>query len=669
MFEVLDAALYDSASGNVYFFRGDRYVAYRPGRGVVPLAGGRLVRQLGVDGWQGLPDEFRGGIDAVMDYPPDGVVYFFRGASYVAYAASGPVPLADGRIVRRLRVDGWEGLPVAFRDGVDAALYDRSRRQTWLFRGDQYVEYGPAPGSVAVHKLEDRFALGSFASGIDTVLDYSPKGRRYFFRGREYVRVRADGGMEPRYPARIGGPYGRGLVGGKGGGWPGLSRIIAGPMVGPATPTTATIWIWAVDRETVDRLRLGLEGVSRTPAVRDLVDPRLRGGLDRAYAGSQIVALSLDALEPGRSYDAELTLDDGGPVLDRVAFRTAQLPASHGKVELVIGSCADHPNHPDMPVFERMAERRADAAILLGDNCYYVNGLGSSNKSVWLGGWFRADWDDPRRMLLRQLAARNLPQFAALSRTTNMHATWDDHDFGFNNSAGHDTCKWVGRELASMIFRAMWPASYVAEDGRSIYHTFRTGPVEVFVTDTRYEKNHRARVSLGEVQLRWLLERLAASDAPVKILVVSSQFLYRPKPESFISEAPAERAAILDALGLGSAPGRVRGRVLLVAGDVHHSELLRAPSTGAPKVLEFTSSSIRTGESGSPMTEWEPGSQLWTVQRDAFGVVSVDVRSWTGDVVDGTITIEARDAAGELLKVGDRLCRTVWHLADGTLGS
>lgn len=55
-----------------------------------------------------------------------------------------------------------------------------------------------------------------------------------------------------------------------------------------------------------------------------------------------------------------------------------------------------------------------------------------------------------------------------------------------------------------MIFRAMWPARYVAEDGRSIYHTVRTGPVEVFITDTRYEKNHRTPAIFGAVQLRWL---------------------------------------------------------------------------------------------------------------------------------------------------------------------
>jgi alkaline phosphatase D len=403
--------------------------------------------------------------------------------------------------------------------------------------------------------------------------------------------------------------------------------------------------------------------------VRDLVDPLLGAALDRAYAGSQIVALTLDALAPGRSYDAELTLDDDGPVLDRLAFRTAHPPASHGTVELVVGSCADLTDHADVPVFERMAERRADAAILLGDNCYYVNWFGSTLDSPWAGGWVRADWDDPRRMLVRQLAARNLPQFAALARTTNMYATWDDHDFGFNNSAGHDPARWAGRDLSSAIFRAMWPGPYVAEDGRSIYHTFRTGPVEVFVTDTRYEKNHRAQVTLGAAQLRWLLARLAASDAPVKILVVSSQFLYRPKHESFLAEAAGERAAILDALGLGSSPATVRGRVLLVSGDVHYSELLRAPTTGVPKLLEFTSSSIRTGEHGDPMTEWAPGSQIWAAQRDAFGVISVDVRGFRGDTVDGTIAIEARDAAGEILSVGGRPCRTVWNLADGTLGS
>jgi hypothetical protein len=636
MLDTLDAALFDPASGNAHFFSGDRYVEYAPGRGCVPLADGRLVRRLGVDGWTQLPEALRGGIDAAMFYPPDGVTYFVRGDRYIEYSATAVAPL------RRLGIDGWTHLPAELHAGIDAAFYCRVHGCAYWFRGDRYA--GP---DGKLRSLSDGWGLAAFTA-IDAALDYPPNNRIYFFHGRDYVRADPETGVEPHYPARVGAPYGRGLVAGKGGGWLGLSRLVAGPLVGPVAATTATLWLWTLDLDTVARLRLVVAGQVHTPIVRDLVDPGLRETVDRIHAGSQIVALELAGLVPGQDHAIELTVDDR--VLDRVALRTAQAPASHGRVELVIGSCADMSTHRDVPVFARMAERGADAAILLGDNCYYINLFGSSSNHLLRGGWFRADWDDPRRMLLRQLAARNHPDFAAVARTTSFHAIWDDHDFAYNNAAGHDAIAWVGRQLSASIFRALWAGAYV--DDHAIYHSFRNGPVEVFVTDNRYDKDLRRQQMLGPAQLAWLLEGLAASDAPVKVIAVGSQFLYRRKHESFHTDAPGERAAILDAVE------RAGGRVLVISGDVHFSELVRAPAYAAtPTLLEFTSSSIRTGEVGEPTPEWEPGTQLWAVQADAFGVVAIDVRAPD----EGTITLEARDDRGELLR------RTVWNLADGAL--
>ncbi len=630
MLDVVDAALSDPTSGEVTLFRGGRYMVFADRR-PRPLPDGRIARRLGIDGWTELPSELHGGIDAALWIPTEGA-YLFRGSRF----------WIDGR-VGQLGVDGWQRLPRQFHDGIDTAFHDRTRGRTLFVRGTRYVEY-------------ETGAEGELASALDAIVEAF--GSTYAFVGRDYARWDVERREVAGPLRRIGAPYGRGLPSRKGGGWPGASHLIAGPMVCTAESGVVAVWVWAIDRATVERLRLRTHGEVRVPDVRALVTPRLRNAVDEVWLGSQIVTLALR--DPGP--ELELLLDD--EVLDRITVRVPSPVADRGTVRFVVGSCADLSTFRDAPVFDRMTEHAADAALLLGDNCYYVNALGESSDSFWKGGWLRADWDDPARMLKRQLAARNQPELANLGRRTPMHATWDDHDFGYNNATGFDRASWAGRELSAEVHRAMWGATY--ETHPAIYYAFRTGPVHVFVTDSRYAKDRRAEVILGEAQRTWLLDAMAASDAPLKILVSSTQLLYRQHSESFPVDAPGERSVLLAALGVDD-PSAIRGRVLVVSGDVHYSELSRAPVSETPQILELTSSGIRTGESDDPLDEWVSGARLWVAQADAYAVVSVEIEGWDGATVLGTVTIEARDQRGELLVDGERPCRTIWELATGTL--
>ena len=625
MLDVIDAAL-TAPSGEVTLFRGGRYIVFADRR-LVPLPDGRIARRLGIDGFTELPPEMHAGIDAALW---DDGTWLFRGPRF----------WFDGRL-GRLGIDGWQRLPRSFHAGIDTVFHDRLHGRTLFVRGTHYVEYETgAEGELAIAPDAIACAFGS----------------TYAFVGRDYARW--DGRELVGPLRRIGAPYGRGLPSKKGGGWLGASHLIAGPMVGATTPDAAVIWIWAIDRETVERLRLRVDGEVHVPDVRALVTPRLRPAVDEVWPGSQIVTLELRGVQG----DLELLLDD--EVLDRITVRRPSPPMDRGAVRFVVGSCADLSTFRDAPVFDRMTEHEADAALLLGDNCYYVNALGESSDSFWKGGWLRADWDDPARMLKRQLAARNQPELANLARRTAMHATWDDHDFGYNNATGFDRGSWVGRELSADIHRAMWGAAY--ETDPAIYYAFRTGPVHVFVTDSRYAKDRRAQVIFGDTQLAWLLEAMAASDAPLKLLVSSTQLLYRQHSESFPIDAPGERSALLAAFGVDG-PSKITGRVLVVSGDVHYSELSRAPISGTPQILELTSSGIRTGETDDPLAEWVPGARVWVAQADAYAVVTVEIEGWDGATVVGTVTLEARDQRGELLLDGDRPCRTIWDLATGRI--
>ena len=671
MFNVIDAAFYYPTNEHAYFFRGDSYAKYAPGVGVVPL-NGRLRRQTGIDEWGGLPAHFMTGVDAALYYPSRSSAYFFKGSEYVKYKdGEGVVPLSSGSVVRRIGIDGWTSFPPSFRTGLNAAVYFRDREHAYFFKGSEYIKYKPGQGVVPLSNgnLIRRVGIdgwiglpAAFKTRIDAAIDYEPNDKLYFFRDRQYVRWTPGEGVDPRYPRRIGLMHGIDLVNGDRGGWFGLSDVVAGPTLGPVTEDTVTIWLWLSRRELFDRLKIIVGKEERVVVGVNPADTMLDCAISSIACGSAIRLLPIEKLSPATAYTIKLILD--GVELDEVNVRTAPVPAQTGRVTFVCGSCSDMSKYADVPTFEQMANSKPDLAVFAGDNCYYVHAERTTGRT----GPRPRDWESLKRMLLRHIQARNHAQFATLSRSTPLYATWDDHDFGYNNAAGADLFDWwVGRDAAAAVFRAIWPGNHDLSGANAIYQRFRFGPVEFFITDTRYHKNTKSEEMWGPVQLKWLLNGLRTSEAPVKVVVVATQFLFRKETEGHRSQAPGERRAVLDLLVNAVGASKVLGRVLFVSGDVHYTELLRMPTTGrVVELLEFTSSPLRRDVSGSPEGEDEVGSRLWAAKRDNFGIVTIDVQHIRKDSsVDGTITIEARGSAGEVLEGGD--CRSVWDLGTGAI--
>src|SRR5262249_33534351 len=71
----------------------------------------------------------------------------------------------------------------------------------------------------------------------------------------------------------------------------------------------------------------------------------------------------------------------------------------------------------------------------------------------------------------------------------------------------------------------MWAQrSYGTAETPGIFSTVRMGPVELFLTDGRYERRERHQI-LGAAQLGWLKQRLRSSTAPIKLVLSGSQVL------------------------------------------------------------------------------------------------------------------------------------------------
>jgi alkaline phosphatase D len=360
--------------------------------------------------------------------------------------------------------------------------------------------------------------------------------------------------------------------------------ISSGPMVGHVTADTARIWARSSRARTLE-LTLAAEGGDPLPPLEAAAEP----------ARDFCVVFEARGLRPGTRY--RYTIGRGLPGARDGSFTTAPPDDARGAVTLALGSCAHHDRFPSQPVWTAIGNSGAEALVLLGDTPY-IDSTALARQ----------------RQRYREFYA--VPELAPLLARLPTTAVWDDHDFGANDADG----RLEGKEEARRAF-VEHHANPSYGDGRAgIYTSFRRGPIEVFLLDTRWFANRGpspvapARPTLlGEAQWRWLLDGLQASTAPFKLLACGTVWNrhVRPGKVDHWMAFPHEREALFRFLG----EKRIGG-VVLAAGDLHRSRALRHPA----------------GETGAGYDLWEliTSPLANTVHEDA-GVPAPEVAFDLGD--------------------------------------
>ena len=202
---------------------------------------------------------------------------------------------------------------------------------------------------------------------------------------------------------------------------------------------------------------------------------------------------------------------------------------------------------------------------------------------------------DVQRTRYAEFAA--VPDFASLLRNRPLYATWDDHDFGANDSDG----QLAGKDDARRAFIEYHANPSYGEGDQGVYTKFRQGGVEVFLLDTRYfagtEPSPVAAgqpTLLGTRQWEWLRRELRASTAPFKLLASGMIWngAVRPGKPDHWGSYPGEREALFRFIGQERIPV-----VVLAGGDVHRTRVLRYDTTdlaGYP-LTELITSPIHAG--------------------------------------------------------------------------
>lgn len=275
-----------------------------------------------------------------------------------------------------------------------------------------------------------------------------------------------------------------------------------------------------------------------------------------------------------------------------LSFSSAELKSDFSNEEsiskIAFGSC----NNPSTkkgftPIFDTIIAKQPDVFVFLGDNIY-------------------GDTKNMNVLKAKYQELEDVDDFRKLRESTQLIATWDDHDYGVNDG-GNTYSK---REDSQAIFLDFFkePADSPRRTREGIYTSYTFGPkgkfCQIILLDTRYfrdplKKNKKSNSAagwysptkdasmtlLGEDQWKWLEQQLQVS-ANLRIIASSIQLLAFEKGMENWGNVPHEQQRLFDLLKKHKAE-----HTFAISGDVHFAELSKKDIGGYP-FYDLTSSGI-----------------------------------------------------------------------------
>jgi alkaline phosphatase D len=393
-----------------------------------------------------------------------------------------------------------------------------------------------------------------------------------------------------------------------------LAQVVSGPMLGQVELRTAKIWLEVVPSVKSVALQYHKQGAM---AKKTIV---YKGALGNDF---NPLMFAIGGLEPNTTYEYSFLIN-GKPAKQRGAFTTKELwqyrkPAPD--FTFLTGSCAyfnepryDRPGTPygqDSSIFETMATEKAAFMLWTGDN-WYTREVDYS--SEW-GLWYRPHRD--RSLTVLQPFLKAMPHYAS----------WDDHDYGPNNSAA----SYILKKESRKVFLNYWANPSYGQDGEGIYTMLSYSDVDIFLCDDRWwrsadevrdsveGKPNKEKIMLGATQMQWLRNALLNSSATFKIIVIGSQVL---NPVSPFDRWSAFSLEYNDFMGFLKSYG-ING-VLFFSGDRHHSEVIKVDRPGTYPLFDVTVSPLTSrGYPFSKPEEQNPYRLLGITGKQNYGRVTV----------------------------------------------
>ncbi|HEY0652042.1 MAG TPA: alkaline phosphatase D family protein [Chryseosolibacter sp.] len=312
--------------------------------------------------------------------------------------------------------------------------------------------------------------------------------------------------------------------------------------------------------------------------------------------------------------------------------------------KIAFGSCGEQ--QKPQPVLARVVEQKPDVFVYLGDNIY------SDTYSL-----------DTLKKNYQILADK--PEYKKLKAEVPILATWDDHDYGWNDSGRHYPLKKQSKEVFLNFFGI---ADETVKTHEGIYHSVMKEvsgkKIQFIMLDLRtfrdkllpYNGNRKGQkgfeyeleyspytesdsTMLGEAQWKWIEERLK-QPADIRIIGSSTQFGITHNGYEAWANFPHEQKRFVDLVKSTKANG-----VLVISGDVHYAEISRLKVDGLYPLFDITASGITsTWHFAAPNENRIDGP----VMENHFGLLTLNFNA------DPEVKMEIIDATGK-----SRISRTV----------
>lgn len=278
-------------------------------------------------------------------------------------------------------------------------------------------------------------------------------------------------------------------------------RVVAGPVIGDVTSSTARVWFQLSTSDTV-RIRCF-----------DVVSGRQVSSISMGVQGPPpfICDAAMNGLQPNRNYSIKAYVGHHRLNLREINIHTAPPRKDPSRFTVAFGSCV-HVHYPvQNTIWNAIANTQCQAMIFAGNVGYLPPTLKQFPVTHQQTYW---------RLAYHDQHVRNFAPWQKLLTSTAVYATWDDRDYGPRHSNGG----FVFKPEALQIFQRYWPNPYYGQAAApGTYCRFTIGDAQFFLLDDRMYRAGRKKAAtgsmLGGVQLAWLKKRLAKSHANFNIII------------------------------------------------------------------------------------------------------------------------------------------------------
>ena len=407
--------------------------------------------------------------------------------------------------------------------------------------------------------------------------------------------------------------------------------INSGPMVGYSTMQEVLLWV-----QTSENAKVHFE-------YYEIDNPSIRFKTDEKITEKKtgfVAKLIADQVMPGKKYNYEIFINDIKVFRDyEMEFQTQQLwkwRTDPPDFKFVIGSCSyvnepkfDRPGEPygsNFEIFNSINKKNPDFMLWLGDNTYLRE----------------SDWNSRTGFIKRYSHTRALSELQPLLASTHHYATWDDHDYGPNNSDGSF---WL-KETASEIFKLFWTnPNYDVTGKGGITGLFQWSDVDFFLMDNRYHRTSNNnftvdRQILGKDQIDWLINALTFSQATFKFIAMGGQVISSGAVYENYATYPEERKYLLDKIREAKIEG-----VIFLDGDRHHTVLSKMQESDKVYPLyDLTCSSLTAG-----VNDDDESYNIYSLKETLVGENNFGMLNVTGPASDRVLIIKIFDKDGQEL--------------------